>query len=814
MSTAHGGQVVASRATIERSRDSLPAGATLIDLGDHRLRDLAEAERVFQVAHPDLPQEFPPLRSLDVHRHNLPESPNAFVGRERELELVGGLLAEARLVTLVGVGGGGKTRLALESARRVLGSFPDGVFFFDLAPLADPQLVAQAVVSALGLTLDRVGPEPGAVLEGLAEKLAARRMLVVLDNCEHLVEPAAALAEVLLRRCPGVTVLATSREPLGVDGEALWRIPSLSVPPEGAADPGAVAAADAVVLLCHRARTADPSFQLTAGNVGAVAQICRRLDGVPLALELAAARFRMLSPDELAARLDDRFRLLTGGSRTALERHRTLRATFDWGYELLSPAERTMLGRLSVFVGGFDLDAAEAVVPDGEEAASSVIDRDDVLGLLALLVDRSWVGMERGDVRTRYRLLETIRQYAAEKLDLAGDGDDVRRRHSRHYVERGTFLPDHPLRPHSFYVGAELDQDNMRAALERCYAAGDIEACLRLSAGLSRFWGLTGRTVEGRTWLERVLAVAPPDPSPALVAVLTGLCFVSWRTGQLSEAVAYAERARALAGAIGDEAGEATATAILGALVQCRGELDEGERLMLEVDQRYEAAGNRYGLVLTKWGLGVIAQERGDLRAAADLYERTLALAAGDEESVEMVAQTLATLGPLTAALGDGAKATRFAAEAIETARRAGVHQILVMALNRAVETAFRVGQASQAVRYLDESLRLIRDRESQGWVAYSLELAGVIIGTAERPAPAARLLGAAEALDRASGESTKGRPLHDHVERCRADLERALGPDGLAAVLDAGARLPVKEAIDLALAELATCCAAESPSR
>jgi len=801
MATAHGGQIIVSRAAAELSRETLPAGVALLDLGEHRLADLNQPEHVFQVTHPDLRGEFPPLRSLDFFRHNLPVSLTPFVGRESELAEVEGRLGRARLLTLIGVGGVGKTRLALESAGRTLGSFPDGAFFVDLAPVRDPDLVVQAVASAVGAVVDRQAADLHELLGRLAEYLAGRRALILLDNCEHVVEPAAAVADALLRGCPRVTVLATSREPLAVPGEELWRIPSLALPPDGPARPEDVAAADAVAFLCDRAAAADPSFRLTAGNAEPVARICRRLDGIPLALELAAARFRMLTPAEAAARLDDRFRLLTRGSRTVLDRHRTLRAAVDWGYELLSPSERTVLNRLSVFAGSFDLEAAEAVVPD-----RAAVGRDDVLDLLGLLVDRSWVVVEAGaSDRTRYRLLETIRQYAAEKLagDRAGDAT-ARGQHAEHFRRIATFLPDEPIRPASWMGRVDADLDNVRAAPEWFFTAGDVETCLQMTAGLSRFWGLTGRVPEGRVWLERVLAAAPPAPTVGLVGALNGMGFLLFQAGEPpAVAAAFYERARMAAQAIGDDSGYSVACGLLGFRALQRGELDESDRFMHEAIEGFQRSQRPRAVAWGEWGLGCLASARGDRAAATRHFDRVMALGRGDAESNDALTHALAALAVLKAEAGDGDGARRCAAEAIEVAGLLRIPHVEVMALVRAAEATFRLEDLPAAAGHLQQAMSMLQNMEGLSWVAYSLELSALVAARREHRVEAARLLGAARALDEVSREASEARPLHAEVDACEAELKAVLGAGSVAAELAAGAALPVKDAISLALAEL-----------
>src|SRR5271166_4134482 len=498
---AHGGQTVLSGITEDLVLDRLPADAWLTDLGSHQLRDLPRLERVVQLCHPDLRNDFPPLRTREtVVAPNLPVQFTSFVGREAEIDDVRQILADNRLVTLTGAGGVGKTRLAVQVAAGIAGGFGGGVWYVDLAPITDHDLVAVAVIRALGLP-----DQPSSTMDMLLRFVGDRRMLLVLDNCEHLLDACAALVVAVLGGCPAVAVVATSREPIGVAGEVSWRVPSLSL------------ADEAIELFADRARRVRPDFCLTDESAATAAEICRRLDGVPLAIELAAARVRVLSLTEIRDGLHDRFRLLTGGARTAVRRQQTLRASVDWSHALLTEPERVLFARLAVFMGGFDLAAAEAVAGGGGE-----VERFQVLDLLTLLVDKSLVVAEDASGRTRYRLLETVRQYALEKLGESGQADAVRARHRDHYTALAALLD---TSPHTSYEQrleqTDTEIDNLRAAFAWSRENCDIGLALALASSLQPLWLARGRIREGLTWFDTALAdldAYHPGVAPAVRA--------------------------------------------------------------------------------------------------------------------------------------------------------------------------------------------------------------------------------------------------------------------------------------------------------
>jgi predicted ATPase/class 3 adenylate cyclase len=585
---AHGGQILVSHASEELGRDTLPSGATLIDLGEHRLRDLARAERVFQLAAPGLTGDFAPPRTADAYPGNLPVQLSTFVGREHDVRAITDALCDARLITLTGVGGVGKTRLATQVAAELLPHFPDGAWLCELAPATDGDALEQVVVAALGIT-----PRAGTTLRGsIVEFLAAKHLLIVLDNCEHLLDDAGNLAESILRECPGVTILATSREGLGVEGEHLRVVRSLALPTT--TDAAEIAATAAGQLFVERARAAHDDLGFDDDAMVAVAEICRRLDGIPLAIELAAARVGALAPGEIAQRLDERFRLLTGGRRTAVERHHTLRATVDWSYSLLDERERVVFDRLGAFSGSFDSAAAGAVASDHD------IESWDVVDAITDLVAKSMVVREPGSTTTRYTLLETMRQYALERLDEHDDADAVRRRHAQHYVttaqqmEAGLYGPDELAS--RARVGDDLD--NLRAAvtwgLDRA-DPHDRELALLIIAHLALETSLDRTTGVG-SWALRGVQVLD-DVEPWIRSAVLGAAAEDLRTR-----AEYIEAARLADDALRDGvrirgAGPALAlmVRVIVKLMLGRGEegLDEAladMAIMREAGVRYEFA--------------------------------------------------------------------------------------------------------------------------------------------------------------------------------------------------------------------------------
>jgi predicted ATPase/class 3 adenylate cyclase len=518
--TAHGGQIVLSKATEAVVRERLTDGVTLADLGEHRLRDLAQPEWVYQVVHRDLPRDFPTLRSLDAYPGNLPLQVTAFFGRDDELADVAAALREARAVTITGVGGVGKTRLAVQAAANALPGYGDGAWLCELAPVGDPDALVETVASALG-----VQPRMGQALdESVLDFLRSKELLLVLDNCEHLLDPVAELVDRVVHTAARVTVLATSREGLALAGERLIPLPSLDI------------AGEAITLFVDRARDARPTFEPSDDVTDAILQICTRLDGIPLAIELAAARVQAMTPTEIAARLDDQFRLLSTGRRAAVERHQTLRRAIDWSYDLLTADEQRVLQRLSVFAGGFALDAAEAV------AAHDEIDAVDVLDHVAALVRRSLVNADPEGGRTRYWLLETIRQYAQDRLEESGDAEATNRRHAGHYAHLAEEASPHLRGADQLDWVARLtpEVDNLRVAF--LWALDERELDLALPIVLSICVNGIALGYTALAWAETAAVVPEIDRHPLGPALLAQAAWSAVLNGRLDAAIEYDRR--------------------------------------------------------------------------------------------------------------------------------------------------------------------------------------------------------------------------------------------------------------------------------
>ncbi|MBV9041531.1 MAG: tetratricopeptide repeat protein [Acidimicrobiia bacterium] len=701
-SAAHGGQVLVSEVTRVIAEPELGTDDTsFVDLGRHRLKDLDEPVALTQVVHPGLEREFPRLR-LDAVPGNLPKQVTRFVGRESELrEAAGQLVGGRRLVTFSGSGGSGKTRLALQVAAEVVDRFPDGAWLIDLASVSEETQLPHVLTTTLG-----VREESGRHLEStLTEALAPKRLLLVLDNCEHVLTGMAELTDLLLQACRGVQVLATSQEALGLPGEVVLRVPPMA-PAEG------------VELFTDRARLRNRAFALTDDNRDTVADICRRLDGIPLAIELAAARVNVLTPAQILDRLGDQFRLLTGGDRTAVPRQQTLRAAVDWSHELLSKDERTLLRRLAVFSGGWTLEAAEAVT------AGDGLDALDVLDLLDHLVARNLVVVKEQDGAARYRLLGSIRQYAQEKLVDAGEVVECRRRHLEFFAEMVRRCESELIGPEqaAWLARLALDYDNVRAALDWAGSGGAGSGLLLEMAGnLWRFWLVRGPWREGRTWIAKGLEVESDVATAAVRAkALAAAGGLAIEQGDLAAAGPLLEQSLGLWQQLGSTAGAAHALNFLGTLAMARFEYDSSRALLRDALEMRRAINDERGVAVCLRNLGLLAALQRDFQTARTLYEEALPLARrlGDKRVSATITQALALV---VFEDGDLAGARTLAEEGLRIDKELGNRQGIAEHLTVLAGVARAEGDGDTAAAMFSEALAIwkalaARDAEARAY--------------------------------------------------------------------------------------------------
>jgi predicted ATPase/DNA-binding SARP family transcriptional activator len=767
-------------------------------------------------------------------RHNLPVPLTSFIGREPVMAAVKRLLATTHLLTLTGAGGCGKTRLALQVAADRVEAYGDGVWLVELAALADHTLVPQAVAAVLG-----VREEPGRPLTAtLMDSLRCRSLLLVLDNCEHLLSGCARLVESLLRACPRLRILATSREGLRVSGEQTYRVPSLSVPdPKCLPSPERLQESEAVRLFADRAGLSQPGFAVTAANAAAVVQVCRRLDGIPLAIEMAASRVKALPVEKIADRLDDRFRLLTGGSRAALPRQQTLKALIDWSYDLLSPPEQALLRRLSVFAGGWTLEAAKQV------CAGEGIEALEVLDRLTALVEKSLVLFEDHLGEPRYRLLETVQQYGRDRLMEACEREPVRHRHLQFFLELAEEAEPELRGPNQVAWFNRLDREhnNLRGALEWSRLSADPELGQRLAGALWWFWAIRGHWQEGRDWLALALEQAGPAArTPGRAKALLAAVDLMSLTWEHELATRLGEEALALCRELEDQRGAALALNLLG---EQRRDLEESAPLWEQSLALALEAGDHWVAVRSLHGLAFVAKERGEATRALAMLEESVALsrALGDprgtaqslihlahlaidqeeysradrllEESLALsraiddrlgVIQSLQEMTRSAMCQGEYDRASAVGAEALAVSRDKGYAPIIAFILGLLAELAGRRGENEEAACLYGESLQMWATMSAGAPVAHHLARLGEVAVARDEPERAARLFGAAEARREAFSPQA---PHHwasrwAPREQWIATIRSSLGEEAFAAAWAAGRAMTLEQAIAYALAE------------
>ena len=810
LSAAHGGQVLLSMAIEELLRDRIPPPMGLHSLGEHRLRDFDRPETIFQLLHPDLPAEFPPLKSLDHPPlsnsadvpNNLPQQLTSFIGREKEIVEIRHLLSQTHLLTLTGSGGAGKTRLALQLGTEALPDYPDGVWLVELAPLADPALVPQTVASVLGQT-EQAGK---AFTQVLTEHLKTKKTLLLLDNCEHVLTACARLTDLLIRSCPEVKILASSREGLGIAGEQTYRMPSLSLPdltqPLTADN---IRSYEAVRLFVERATLIQADFVVTDQNAPALASVCHRLDGIPLALELAAARVRSLTVEEINNNLDDRFRFLTGGSKTALPRHQTLAAAIGWSYDLLNPQERTLLACLSVFLGGWTLQAAEAVGAGEAGSGGERIEDWEVLDLLTSLVDKSLVIAETGEGQTRYRLLETVRQYARDRLVQTGDSQAVRERHRDYFLALGEEIQPKLEGPEQgqWLNVLETEHDNLRLAVRFCLeepeADPNAQFGLRLGVVLRHFWNVRGHLSEGRELLHALLAhPAGQEPTEARVTALNGAGNLASAQGDSTMARALHDDSRTIALALGYQRGIAISLLNLGNVALAQGDQTLARSLYEECMAICQKRGEKKGITNCLMSLANLALAQCDYDLARSRHEECLATyrELGDKRGV---ANSLLNLGAVVYYQGDYILARSLFEETLTIRREVGDKQGVAHSLLSLGSVVLEQGDLALAHSRFEECLRIYREVGDKRGIAESLGEFASLARTEGRDASAVRLWGMVDTL-----RIGIGAPLppnrQEYQDHQMAAVRGSLGEEAFAAAWAEGCAFTLEEAVACAL--------------
>ena len=728
MSAGHGGQVLLSQSTYELIRD-LPEQPQFVDMGEHRLKNILRPERLYQVNLPDLPSHFPPLKTLETFQHNLPTQLTSFIGREKEMAEIKSLLNSARLVTLTGSGGTGKTRLSIEVGAVELASFANGVWLIELAPLADPSQIIPAMAQVFGLQEHPFGPLPTLVMDYLRDK----KILLILDNCEHLIEACARFADDFLHQCTGLKILASSREALGIAGEVSYHVPSL-------------ANSESTQLFVERARAVNPNFKLTDGNASSIAQICSRLDGIPLAIELAAARVKLLSPEQIEARLDDRFRLLVGGSRTALPRQQTLRALIDWSYELLSEEEKSLLQFASVFVGGWTLEALEAVADD-----------PNTIEHLEQLVNKSLVSTEERETEMRYFMLETIRQYAREKLFDAKQALAARDRHFVYFDELSEKMWDvfRSADMIDWRDRAEDEAENFRAALE-WGLENHIEDAVHLAGHYCTISSWLSKHSEGlalvKNALERVNSLPPVDGEAyihrqkIIAKALFAQGTTAFGTGNMPLLIQSLKEAIAISRMTGDKL-------ILGyslemffsasALIDVEGAAESAQEGFIIFTEEID---DRWGLSMAYQNLAWLANRRGEFIEKEKYFGKIKELLREIPLSFQAGLFYLG-MGLIESVQRNYDAAKQLFEDGLKIFRRLQNKYFQTALTSELGHVARHTGDIDQAKRIYNETLRAWQDLGNRAAIAHQLECFAFLAISDEEPQRATKLFGAAEAL-------------------------------------------------------------------
>jgi predicted ATPase/class 3 adenylate cyclase len=753
LSAAHGGQVLLSLATQELVRDQLPGQTSLRDLGEHRLKDLFRPERVFQLVAPELPSAFPPLRTLGAYRNNLPLQPNPLIGREKEVSDVCNLLRgdETHLLTLTGPGGTGKTRLALQAAADLLDDFPDGTYFAQLAALTEGELFSSTVAETLGVR--ETGEQP--LDESLNDYLRERRLLLVLDNFEQILGAAPAVTE-LLAVAPGLKVLATSRAPLGLYGEHEFPVPPLTLPDlKGSPSLERLTQYESVGLFVERARAVKPDFEVTNESAPAVAEICVRLDGLPLAIELAAARIKMLPPKAMLQRLSSRLKLLTGGARDLPQRQRTLRGAIEWSHALLDRGEQALFARLAVFSGGRTLEAVDAICD-----AEGDLPVDTFEGVSSLL-DKSLLRQEEGpDEEPRFVMLETVHEFAREKLQESAEAEEIQCTHAQYFLilAEEAYPELKGANQLEWLDRLEAEHDNMRAALSWALEREVAEVAIRLGGALWLFWFVRGYHSEGRRWLQEALAIEGRVSPDSRAMALAGVGWLAAHQGDLDRAQEACEEGLQLLANEAREASEARRCLLvfLGWVEREREDYGRATQLFEESLDLSQQLGDAYWHATSLSNLALVSHYRRDSERATALYEQSMDLfrQQGDRQSL---AYCLNNLGMVAYSQGDLGRAAQLTEEGVALVRELGARVDVALGLCNLGWIALLQGELGRAADLHRESLSLSWDTGLTPLVQSALEGLACLAGAKGEAERAVRLWGAAQTL-----HETKGIPRDD----------------------------------------------------
>ena len=790
LSAVHGGQVLLSLPTHEMVRDQLPAGAALMDLGERRLKDLFRPERVFQLRAPGLSSEFPPLRTLEGRSNNLPMQPTPLVGREREVaEVADRVRSEGmRLLTLTGPGGTGKTRLALQAAADLLEEFDDGVFFVALATITDPELVPSTIAGPLGVKESAEQP----LTESLKGYLREKELLLILDNFEQVLEGAPVVGE-LVAACPKLKVLATSRIPLRLYGEQEYAVPPLALPDPRVLPPVEVLTQyEAVRLFVERARAVKAEFSVTNENAPAIAEICARLDGLPLAIELAGARVRILPPQKMLERLSNRLKLLKGGARDLPTRQQTLRGAIDWSHDLLEEEEKTLFGRLSVFSGGRTLEAIEEICdPEGDL---------DALEGVESLVEKSLLRQEEGpEDEPRFVMLETIHEYAREKLEENGEAEETKRAHAEYFLALAEEAESELVGPDQveWMDRLETEHDNLRAALSWASGSGRIETALRLGGALEWFWKVRGYFAEGGRWLEETLSADEGVPDVVRAKALCSAGYLAHMQADFERARRLLQESLALYRELGDEEGTARSLHYLG-WIDIDDDIERARRLLEESLEINRRVGSKRELAMVLHALATMTLETGEQERLRALFEESEALyrESGD---IQGLSASLGAQGRAALVEGDTGRARKLVVEGLELSREIRDKDMEFWHQATLGLVALQEGDTGRAWMLLVESLEGFLEAESRVGVIDSLGDMGAVVGARGESLRAARLWGAADALREVAGYTlTVGEAgmYEPYMSAARSEL----GETAFRAAWEEGRAMTQEQAIALAL--------------